>query len=107
MLEEIIGFDDNKREHHINPKPHKRINKNTPKDIDRVNFRKERVSAIRAKTRKLAVIIWNMVVKGLLYINPEGYLFLNQKRKLGRVKRIKMQINKFGLTNEDIGSETT
>jgi hypothetical protein len=26
--------------------------------------------------RKLAVIIWNMAVKGVEYINPEGYLFL-------------------------------
>ncbi|MCL6218463.1 IS110 family transposase [Zunongwangia sp. M21534] len=34
MLEEIIGSDDNKREHHLDPKPHKRIHKNTPKDID-------------------------------------------------------------------------
>lgn len=207
MLEEIIGSDDNKRQHHIDPKPHKRINKNTPKEIDlnlksyqmfegtdllaiegvsystvlalmsevgiegirkfptakhfaswlrlapnnkvsggkllsskvpkgsnrlkialrnaanaignlkestplrdffhRVNFRKGRVSAISATARKLAVIIWNMVVKGVPYINPEGYLFLDQKRKLGLVKRIKKQIDKFGLTNEDIGFVNT
>ncbi|MEX2411642.1 MAG: transposase [Candidatus Paceibacterota bacterium] len=31
---EIINSDDNKREHYIEAKPHKRINKNTPKDID-------------------------------------------------------------------------
>ncbi len=58
---------------------------------------------ISATARKLAAIIWNMVVKGVPYINPEGYLFLDQKRKLGLVKRIKKQIDKFGLTNEDIG----
>jgi len=34
ILEEIIGSDDHKKQHHIDPKPHKRINKNTPKDID-------------------------------------------------------------------------
>jgi transposase len=34
MLDEIINSDDNKRQHHIAPKPHKRINKNTPKNID-------------------------------------------------------------------------
>lgn len=34
MLNEIINSDDNKREHYLEPKPHKRINKNTPKDID-------------------------------------------------------------------------
>lgn len=205
MLDEIINSDDNKRQHYIEAKPHKRINKNTPKDIDlnlksyqmfegtdllaiegmsystvlalmsevgiegikkfktakhfaswlrlapnnkvsggkvlssrvpkgsnklkialrnaanaignlkdstplrdffhRISFRKGRVSAISATARKLAVIIWNMVVKGVPYINPEGYLFLDQKRKLGLVKRIKKQIDKFGLTNEDLGLE--
>lgn len=202
-LDEIIGNNDNKREHHLESKPYKRINKNTPKDIDlnlksyqmfegidllaiegmgfstvlslmsevglegikkfrtakhfsswlrlapnnkvsggkvlsskipkgsnrlkialrnsanaignlkestplrdffhRINFRKGRVSAISATARKLAVIIWNMVVKGIAYNNPEGYLFLDQKRKLGLVKRIRKQIDKFGLTKEELG----
>ena len=69
----------------------------------RINFRKGRTSAVSATARKLAVIIWNMVVKGMPYINPEGYLFLDQKRKLGLVKRIRKQIDKFGLTNEELG----
>jgi transposase len=203
MLDAIINSDDNKKQHHTEPKTHKRINKNTPKNIDlnlksyqmfegidllaiegmsystilalmsevdiegirkfpsakqfaswlrlapnnkvsggkilsskmpkgssrlkialrnaanaignlkdstplrdffqRINFRKGRVSAISATARKLSVIIWNMVVKGVPYINPEGYLFLDQKRKLGLVKRIKKQIDKFGLTNEELG----
>lgn len=202
-LDEIINKDDNKGQHYIEAKPHKRINKNTPKNIDlnlksyqmfegtdllaiegishstvlslmsevgmegikkfetakhfsswlrlapnnkisggkilsskvpkgsnrlkialrnaanaignlkdstplrdffqRINFRKGRTSAVSATARKLAVIIWNMVVKGVPYINPEGYLFLDQKRKLGLVKRIKKQIDKFGLTNEELG----
>ena len=202
MLNEIIDEDDNKKQHHIDAKTHKRINKNTPKDIDlnlksyqmfegtdllaiegmsfstvlslmsevgiegikkfpsakqfcswlrlapnnkvsggkllsskipkgsnrlkialrnaanaignlkdstplrdffqRINFRKGRVSAVSATARKLAVIIWNMVVKGVQYINPEGYLFLDQKRKLGIVKRIQKQIDKFALTDEDL-----
>ena len=206
MLNEIIDTDDDKKQYHIEPKSHKRINKNTPKNMDlnlksyqmfegtdllaiegmsystvlalmsevglegirkfptakhfaswlrlapnnkvsggkllsskvpkgsnrlkialrnaanaignlkdatplrdffqRINFRKGRVSAISATARKLAVIIWNMVVKGVPYINPEGYLFLDQKRKLGLVKRIRKQIDKFGLTNEDIGLVT-
>ncbi|MCH7409328.1 IS110 family transposase [Belliella sp. DSM 111904] len=204
-LNEIIDSDSNKHEHYLESKPHKRFNKNTPKDIDmnlkayqmfegtdllaiegmsfstvlalmsevgmegikkfktakhfaswlrlapnnkvsggkvlsskipkgsnrlkialrnaanaignlkdstplrdffqRISFRKGRVSAISATARKLAVIIWNMVVKGVPYINPEGYLYLEQKRKLGLVKRIKKQIDKFGLTNEDLGLE--
>jgi transposase len=207
MLDEIINSDDNKRQHSIEAKPHKRINKNTPKDIDlnlksyqmfegcdllaiegmsystvlalmsevgiegirkfksakhfaswlrlapnnkvsggkvlsskvpkgsnrlkialrnaanaignlkdstplrdffqRINFRKGRVSAISATARKLAVIIWNMVVKNIPYVNPEGYLFLDQKRKLGIVKRIQKQIDKFGVTDKDLNFATT
>lgn len=202
MLGKIIDQDDNKRQHYIDKKSHKRVNKNTPKNIDlnivgyqyfegvdlmeiegfshgtilhlisevglegikkfqtakqfaswlrlapnnkktggkiisskvpkgsnrlkialrnaanaignlkdstplrdffqRINFKKGRVSAISATARKLAVIVWNMVTKGTRYINPEGYLFLDQKRKLGLVKRIQKQIDKFGLTNEEI-----
>lgn len=207
VLNEIINSDDNKKQHHIDPKPHKRINKNTPKDIDlnlkayqmfegtdllaiegmsfatvltlmsevgiegirkfktakhfaswlrlapnnkvsggkvlsskvpkgsnrlkialrnaanaignlkdstplrdffhRINFRKGRVSAISATARKLGVIIWNMVVKGVPYNNPEGYLYLDQKRKLGLAKRIRKQIDKFGLTADDLGLVTS
>ena len=47
-----------------------------------------------------------MVVKGTPYINPEGYLFLDQKRKLGLVKRIKKQIDKLGITEDDSGLKT-
>ncbi|MFV0265541.1 MAG: hypothetical protein ACK5HT_00235, partial [Draconibacterium sp.] len=68
----------------------------------RISFRKGRVSAITATARKLAVIIWNMVVKSLPYQNPEGYLYLDQKRKLGLAKRIRKQITKFGLTSDDL-----
>ncbi|PWK16630.1 transposase IS116/IS110/IS902 family protein [Arcicella aurantiaca] len=202
MLNNIINCDDNKRQHYIDKKSHKRVNKNTPKNIDlnmvgyqyfegvdlmeiegfshgtilhlisevgldgikkfqtakhfaswlrlspnnkktggkiisskvpkgsnrlkialrnaanaignlkdstplrdffqRINFKKGRVSTISATARKLAVIVWNMVTKGTKYINPEGYLFLDQKRKLGLTKRIQKQINKFGLTSEDL-----
>lgn len=201
-LNDIIGKDPEKQEHHIDKKAYKRINKNTPKDIDinlksyqmfkgtdllaiegmsyntvltimseigydgikkfktakhftswlrlapnnkvsggkvlsskigkgssrlkialrnaanaignlkestplrdffhRINFRKGRVSAITATARKLAVIIWNMITKGIAYQNPEGYLYLDQKRKLGLVKRIQKQIDKFGLTKDDL-----
>lgn len=202
MLAKIIESDDNKKQHYIDKKSHKRINKNTPKNIDlnilgyqyfegvdlmaiegfshgtilslisevglegikkfpsakqfaswlrlapnnkktggkiisskvpkgsnrlkialrnaanaignlkdstplrdffqRISFKKGRVSAISATARKLAVIIWNMVTKSQAYSNPEGYLFLDQKRKLGMVKRIQKQIIKFGLTTEDL-----
>ncbi len=68
----------------------------------RINFRKGRVSAITATARKLAIIIWNMIVKAKQYQNPEGYLYLDQKRKLGLVKRIKKQIDKFDIKPEDL-----
>lgn len=203
LLNHIIDNDDNKKQHYTEPKWHKRINKNTPKNIDlnlksyqlmegidllaiegmshatvlalisevglegirrfpsakhfaswlrlapnnkisggkvlsskvpkgsnrlkialrnaanaignlkdstplrdffqRVNFRNGRTSAVSATARKLAVIIWNMVVNNSQYVNPEGYLFLDQKRKLGLTKRIKKQIDKFGLNPEDLG----
>ena len=73
----------------------------------RISFRQGRVSAISATARKLAVIIWNRVVKGCQYINPAGYLFLVQKRKLGLVKRIQKQIDKFDLTKEELGFVTS
>jgi hypothetical protein len=33
-LNSIINDDENKKQHHIDPKPHKKVNKNTPKNID-------------------------------------------------------------------------
>ncbi len=41
------------------------------------------------------------------YINPENLMFLNQKRKLGLVKRIQKQIDKFGRTNEELNITST
>lgn len=43
-----------------------------------------------------------MVANGIPYENAEGYLYLEQKRKLGFVKRIQKQTNKFRLTDEDL-----
>ena len=68
----------------------------------RINYRKGRVSAISATARKLAVIIWNMITNKTTYKNPEEYLFLDQKRKLEVIKRIKKQMNKFTLTTEEL-----
>ena len=65
-------------------------------------FRERNGYRILFNSNKLAVIIWN-VVKVTPNINPEGYLFLDQKRKLGLVKSIKKQIDKFGLTEDDLG----
>lgn len=69
----------------------------------RINFKKGRATAVSALARKLGVIIWNMVVKGQSYQPPTPYLFLDEKRKLGMVKRIQKQMVKFDLTSEDLG----
>ena len=47
----------------------------------RISFRKGRAAAISATARKLAIIIWNMVVKAVPYSPPTTYEFLDQKRK--------------------------
>jgi hypothetical protein len=60
-----------------------------------------------ATARKLAVIIYNMVVKGVEYENPKGYLYLYQKRKLGLSKRIRKLSYKFGITTEYLGLITS
>jgi len=71
--------------------------------FQRIAYRKGRTVAISATARKLGVIIWNMVVKKLPYKPPTDYLFLDEKRKLKIVARVKKQIAKFDLTKEDFG----
>lgn len=69
----------------------------------RINYKKGRATAISATARKLAVIIWNMLVKGEKYQPPTEYLFLDQKRKMKLVKNIKNKIAKLDLKPEDVG----
>ena len=57
----------------------------------RISNRKGRTSAISATARKLSVIIWNMIVKRIPYKPEQEYLFLDQKRKLKLVSRLKKQ----------------
>ena len=73
----------------------------------KVLYRKGRTAAVSATARKLAVIIWNMIVRKQPYNPPTQYLFLDQKRKMGLIKKIKKQINKFEITGEDLGIATT
>ena len=68
----------------------------------RIAFRKGRVSAISATARKLAVIIWNMVVKKVPYKPDTTYEFLDQKRKR-KVLEMKKLIHKFDITPDDLG----
>ena len=72
----------------------------------RLNYKKGRATAVSALARKLAVIIWNMLVKGQSYKPPSLYLFLDEKRKIAAAKRIQKQITKFGLTDKDIQFKT-
>lgn len=72
----------------------------------RVAFRRGRQAAVSATARKLAVIIWNMVTKKVPYLPPSEYLFLDQKRKLRIVSRIKKNIAKLELKPEDVGFST-
>jgi transposase len=69
----------------------------------RINFRKGRTTAVSALARKLATIVWNMVNKNQAYKPPTEYLYLDEKRRLGIVKRIKKQITKFDLSNTELG----
>ncbi|WP_423997572.1 IS110 family transposase [Maribacter sp. IgM3_T14_3] len=73
----------------------------------KIAFKKGRQVAVSATARKLAVIIWNMVTKKQAYQPPTDYLFLDQKRKMGLVKRIKKQINKFDIKPEDLDFSTS
>ncbi|NLU38826.1 MAG: IS110 family transposase [Bacteroidales bacterium] len=73
----------------------------------RICYKKGRTTAINATARKLAVIIWNMLVKEMPYESPTQYLFLDEKRKLGLVKRIKKQIAKFELQPDQLGFAIT
>jgi transposase len=71
--------------------------------FQRVCYRKGRTVAVSATARKLAVILWNMIVKKTPYKPPTEYLFLDEKRKLKLVSRIKKQITKFDITNTELG----
>ena len=55
-LREIIDNDEDKKQHHINPKPHKRINKNTPKDID-LNLASYQQFSIWVKCGKIPIFV--------------------------------------------------
>jgi len=73
----------------------------------RIAFRKGRTAAVSATARKLAVIIWNMITKKVPYTPPVEYLFLDQKRKLKLVARIRKSITKFEIKPEQLGFAIT
>jgi transposase len=71
--------------------------------FNRINYRRGRTAAVSATARKLAVIIWNMIVKHVPYNPPSQYLFMDQKRKMKLVKKIRNKIAKLELKPEDVG----
>ena len=77
-----------------------------PDFFRRVAFRKGRQAAVSATARKLAVIIWNMLVKRVPYLSEKEYLFLDQKRQMKLVSKIRKQIAKFDLKPEQLGFAT-
>jgi hypothetical protein len=73
----------------------------------RVAYRRRATAAVSATARKLAVVIWNMVTRKIPYKPPTDYLFLDQKRKLKLVEKIKKNIAKLDLKPHDVGFTTT
>jgi transposase len=71
--------------------------------FNRIAYRKGRQAAVSATARKLATIIWTIVTKRVPYKPPTDYLFLDQKRKLKVMQRIKKNIAKFDIKPEDVG----
>jgi transposase len=69
----------------------------------RIAYKKGRQAAVSATARKLAVIIWTMATKKVPYQPPKEYLFLDQKRKMKLVTRIKKNIAKFDIKPDEIG----
>ncbi len=68
----------------------------------RICIRKGRTAAITATARKLAVIIWNMIVKNEQYNPPNKYEYLDQKRKR-KVKQMLKLIHKFDIKANEPG----
>ena len=72
------------------------------KFFKRIAYRHGRQVATTATARKPAMIIWNMITKKEQYNPPGEYLFLDQKRKMGMVKRIRKNMAKFDISTDDL-----
>ena len=66
----------------------------------RIAHRKGKVAAVTATARKLAVIIWNMVVKKVQYVAQTEYQFHSQKQK--KIAQMKKLITKFDISPNDL-----
>ena len=70
--------------------------------FNRICFRRGRHAAVSATARKLAVIIWNMIVNRVPYNPPSIYEFLDQKRKR-KVQEMRKLIAKFAIEPDEVG----
>jgi transposase len=69
--------------------------------FNRISARKGRTSAISATARKLAVIIWNMIVKKQSYVPSSVYTYDQQKSRA--MRRMQKLIRKFDFKPNDLG----
>ena len=72
----------------------------------RISYRKGRVAAITATARKLAVIIWKMVVERVPYTPPDPYEFIAQKRSR-KLREMKNLIKKLNIAPTELGMNIT
>lgn len=67
----------------------------------RICYRRGRAAAVSATARKLAVIIWNMVVNKAPYNPPKTYEYLDQKRKR-KVREMQRIMVKFDISPNEL-----
>jgi transposase len=67
----------------------------------RINYKKGRATAINALARKLGIIIWNMVTKGVNYTPPDPIILI-QNKKAHVIKKIKKQMENLRIKNEEL-----
>ena len=71
------------------------------KFFKKIAFRKGRQAAITATARKIAVILWNMVIKKEMYKPTNQYVFLDEKRRA--IAQLRKKISKFGIDPNELG----
>ena len=72
----------------------------------RIAFRKGRIAAIIATARKLAVIIWNMIIKQEPY-KREMVEVTSARQKSLKIRQIEKKISALGLSKEELGKMFT
>jgi len=67
----------------------------------KIAYKKGRGAAITATARKIAVILWNMIVKQIPYITQKPEEYLNQI-KARKIKNLRKDIQKLNITIEEL-----